>query len=1150
MKRERWKSVVSFLLALVVVITAVPMIQVKASDTLSGNSVSENGMETDSQKESQSSVSGNGTKTDSQKEDQSSVSGNETKMNDQTGGNNEELIENQVNEVGTKDQSDKVSTENTKNLYGAVLTSESDFDAPVVESFYLEEAGKKVTVGDEFHIIITGTDAEGGEIKGARLWLKLKETGGSHNTYAINTKNLGNNQYRITYKVDSGWAYEGEVEIEYFGVQDAAANETKVTADECTGSYSFIVKEAVSDTIKISEIKLSKNRIELTDEILEDSIELELVFEDGKAPTNTSECFELWFRHDTEDGNSYSLGYSVQYDSAQNAWVDTITESHGSDVAGTYTLEKIYFEGKIIEFAGSASYTVKATKSDTQGPEVESVELYYDGKKLEAGAVLEKKGTLQVRAKVTDQSELESVYVKMDQFLSGVDDDIWTSMAYDDSLGCYVYDVDLSQLYATEWAVSYIAASDIYDNQNRVSGDGYNYDSLYFYLKDISGNIAIPEFTYDVLFRMEDGSENRYSVTTGRVTSLNEMFPDGIPYETEKEGFTFEGWYIDSEGKVLQASDSFTINEYISQIYVEPVYDKLQLEIYVNYYSKEDQYVNISETIIVDKDTTYGELCKLQELSKYTHSDTLKFVEWKLRDSYDQERADDVISPNTTWVNVKAVYDKLPVSVSYEYYDEEGNYKYFNEVFICEHGTTYEALMKELELDNIVHSKEFGFTGWDTDSTSDLAAVIGSDYFSIYPQYEKNVLNFYYYYYDKDNKCVVSYKGVIYEDDDTYRDIIEQYLVSDEVHRPGFTGWEYDYSGSSLDDVIGEREYISQSKYISCFPDYSGGSGNPGGSGNTGGSGSTGGSSDSGTTDNSGSTDSTDTSTESTVITKPEETKKETEETAEETTVAEIPQLRQETTVPEFPTLSNDEETVEIKPAVKLEEEVIAKKVEEVQNAEEGAVLVIEMAKEEGEVATEVPVAVLEAVRGKNVDIVLDMGGYSWNINGQDVLATDLSAINLEVTMDTEAVAPSIIEKLAGGEPARQISLTHNGDFGFKASLTINVGSEHEGEFGNLYYHDSNGKLVFMNAGQVDADGNVSLDFSHASDYVVVVGRDRTEEENQKAEESMPAEIIDEEVVLVEEEVETTGNGLIPVVIVFIIVAAVAGIVLVKKNKK
>ena len=1161
MKRVRWKSVAAFLLALMVAITAVPTTQVKANDTLSGNSVSENGTETDGQKENQSSVSGNGTEKDGQ-----------------AGGNNEGLIENQVNEEGTENQSDGVSTENTKNLYGVVLTSESDFNAPVVESFTLEEAGQELTVGDEFHIIVTGYDAEGGEIKGARLWLKMKETGESHNTYATNTENLGNNQYRITYKVDSSWAYEGEVEIEYFGVQDAATNEKEVKADKCIGSYSFILKEAVNDTIKISEIKLSKNIIELTDEVLEDSIELELIFEDGKAPANTSEYFTLWFRHDTEDGSSYSSGSSIQYDSTQNVWRDTIRESHGSDVAGTYTLEKIYFEGKIIEFTGSVSYTVKATHSDIQGPEVESVELYYDGKKLEAGAVLEKKGTLQVRAKVTDQSELESVYVKMDQFLSNVTDDIWTSMTYDGSLGCYVYDVDLSQLYATEWAVSYISASDIYDNQVGYSGS-YNYDSLYFYLKDTTGNIAIPEFTYDVVFRMEDGSENRYSVTTGRVTSLKEMFPDGIPYNPQKEGLTFEGWVVymnpDYKGP-LQETDMFAVDG--DEIEIIPSYNKLLLELSVKYYSQDGEYKNVTENIIVDKDTTYGELCELELLSEYVHSDKLTFIEWQLNSSYNL-RADEVISLSNTYVEVKAVYNKLPVSVSYNYYDESGNYHYFDEVVICENGITYESLMAELGLDKIVHSKEFGFTGWDMGSGLDISAVIDSDYFYLYPQYEKSILDFYYYYYDKNNEYVNVEKGVIYEDDDTYRDIIEKYLVSDEVHAPGFSGWEYYHSGSSLDDIIGKKEYSGQSKYIRCYPDYSGDSdnnedsGNSGGSDNTGdneNSGDSGNTGDNGNSGNSGNTEDSgnsggsgntgdwgyeeddyssgsDSSTETNTAVKPEETKNEQEVKTEIPTLT--PQINT-AEKKEFPTLS-EEETAE-KGAVKLEDEVIAKKAEEVQKAEDGSTFVIEMTKEDGEVATEVPVAVLEAVRGKDVNIVLDMGGYSWTINGKDILSSDLSAINLKVTMDTEAVAPSIVEKLAGGEPARQISLTHNGDFGFKASLTINVGSEHEGEFGNLYYHDSNGKLVFMNAGQIDEEGNVSLDFSHASDYVVVIGRDRTAEEmeSETTQETLPPEIIEEEVVMVEEPVKESGNGMIPIIVVLIVVAAAVGIVLVKKNKK
>ena len=264
----------------------------------------------------------------------------------------------------------------------------------------------------------------------------------------------------------------------------------------------------------------------------------------------------------------------------------------------------------------------------------------------------------------------------------------------------------------------------------------------------------------------------------------------------------------------------------------------------------------------------------------------------------------------------------------------------------------------------------------------------------------------------------------------------------------------------------------------------------------------------------------------------------------------EIPRLTQETQILEFPALSAEEDSEEAGEVLKLEESVIAEKVEEAKSAEEGSSIVIEMTTEDGETATEIPVAVLETVKGKDVEIVLDMGDYSWTINGKDIQAEQLEAINLQVIIDSDAIETSIVEEFADGAPARQITLVHDGEFGFKAILTINVGSQYEGESGNLYYYNNHGKLEFIDAGQIDAAGNVNLEFSHASDYVVVIGRDRTEEESQKTEEAMPAEIIDEEVVLMEEKVENTGSGLILVVIVAIVIVAAVGIILVKKNKK
>ncbi len=177
----------------------------------------------------------------------------------------------------------------------------------------------------------------------------------------------------------------------------------------------------------------------------------------------------------------------------------------------------------------------------------------------------------------------------------------------------------------------------------------------------------------------------------------------------------------------------------------------------------------------------------------------------------------------------------------------------------------------------------------------------------------------------------------------------------------------------------------------------------------------------------------------------------------------------------------------------RLSQEEIARIKEELAKAEDGAVIEIDMKK-----ATVVPKEVLEEIKDRQVDIVLDMGAYSWSISGVDVAATELKDIDLEVAIGTDTVPSSLVEAIAEGKPATQISLTHNGEFGFRADLTLNLGSENSGDTANLYYYDSSGKLVFRNAGQIGADGTTSLSFSHASDYVVVIDKAAAPETGQK----------------------------------------------------
>ncbi len=185
----------------------------------------------------------------------------------------------------------------------------------------------------------------------------------------------------------------------------------------------------------------------------------------------------------------------------------------------------------------------------------------------------------------------------------------------------------------------------------------------------------------------------------------------------------------------------------------------------------------------------------------------------------------------------------------------------------------------------------------------------------------------------------------------------------------------------------------------------------------------------------------------------------------------------------------------EEKPAVTMEKSKVENVLADIQNAEKQAgesgetvKVTVDMVNSDKSTATVVPEELLAEVKGKDVDLVLDMGAYTWTINGKDIKAKDLKDINLEVALDTKAIPSKLVSDLAGGQETRQLSLTYEGDFGFSASLTLPLGKEYQGSYGNLYYYDSTGKLVFMNAGKIDENGNVSLTFSHASDYVIVIG--------------------------------------------------------------
>ena len=144
---------------------------------------------------------------------------------------------------------------------------------------------------------------------------------------------------------------------------------------------------------------------------------------------------------------------------------------------------------------------------------------------------------------------------------------------------------------------------------------------------------------------------------------------------------------------------------------------------------------------------------------------------------------------------------------------------------------------------------------------------------------------------------------------------------------------------------------------------------------------------------------------------------------------------------------------------------------------------------------TVVPSDVFETIRGRDVTIAFDMGGgIIWRVNGRDVAENRAGDIDFGVKTGANAnnvIPVAVINNVTGEKAYMNLSLAYDGEFGFKAVLSLNMDVKNAGLYANLYYYNERtGVLEFMSAGEIAADGTVQLAFTHASEYTIVIDRD------------------------------------------------------------
>ena len=157
---------------------------------------------------------------------------------------------------------------------------------------------------------------------------------------------------------------------------------------------------------------------------------------------------------------------------------------------------------------------------------------------------------------------------------------------------------------------------------------------------------------------------------------------------------------------------------------------------------------------------------------------------------------------------------------------------------------------------------------------------------------------------------------------------------------------------------------------------------------------------------------------------------------------------------------------------------------DELENAEKGEQITIDMDDE-----TKVPAEIFESLAGKDVDVTFDLGDIQWSVNGADIPTdTDFTDLDLGASLGTSGIPVNVINTITGEVGTVQITLAHNGDFGFTMTLTAPLGKENAGYWANLYHYDEDAEaLNFEAAAKIDEDGSVTIPFSHASQYAIVI---------------------------------------------------------------
>ena len=148
-----------------------------------------------------------------------------------------------------------------------------------------------------------------------------------------------------------------------------------------------------------------------------------------------------------------------------------------------------------------------------------------------------------------------------------------------------------------------------------------------------------------------------------------------------------------------------------------------------------------------------------------------------------------------------------------------------------------------------------------------------------------------------------------------------------------------------------------------------------------------------------------------------------------------------------------------------------------------------------------VPATALNSIEGRDITCFYEMGDdVIWAVNGMSIGDKVPDDIDFKVKTDTKNIPSKLVNEVADVYPHKNLSIAYDGEFGFTAIMCLNVGEENAGMYANRYYYnEEEGSLEFIDSEDVDGNGNTEFEFTHASDYTIVMRGDALTEKSAAA---------------------------------------------------